>query len=640
VWQVAQTGRLGFIFSIESVITREISGIDDADFLGFLDKHFEATRFKADWNKITPLFGKWKDLDGREIDQGVFIEALAKDFNMTLAYLSYLCESSPGNLHRTMVTMFPTVPSDMQSRYLAMMFFPKIADVFFVYGQMEKLLLFNANNPTGHYKLNLANSCDFAVAQRLILLDRWESVVNRRHDRVDVTQRNNRSHLRNEYHQGRALHLRVKSVAEWSLPEQDIFECDYMSSFRPPPGSQTLSSSLWERLMVTMYRSTCRQCDKIKALRNISHNIFITSMHMRQMVGYFRESIDREEAFVTFYLRIVDMHNQKQFKVRFDAEDELERLQTRLNYTSFFPFIQPENARFTLNFKFHDQRLCSSIIVDMAYKEKLGGGNIKNPVFILPDGTIDDLAMGVPRSWADEKNLPPAGIFKCTYVCSPEDRQISLRKSMAAKYGYMNTDFTDEDINWWTGLNEAGDDVLSLLEFFISRYSNVDEAFREIDGGVGEGGGNTTSNGEITLREFEAGLKDIGCKKFKGKDEMERIANVFRYLDPGGEGSVSLSEWQILDQLWKEFVLSIQEFVQFLIYVFGEDLENAWNQLDDDGSGEMNEQEFFEAVQTIGYFGPARVVFALLDGSDDGNISYDEFIVLEKYRPKPLSRQG
>lgn len=31
-----------------------------------------------------------------------------------------------------------------------------------------------------------------------------------------------------------------------------------------------------------------------------------------------------------------------------------------------------------------------------------------------------------------------------------------------------------------------------------------------------------------------------------------------------------------------------------------------------------------------GYFGPARVVFALLDGSDDGNISWEEFQELEK----------
>lgn len=34
-----------------------------------------------------------------------------------------------------------------------------------------------------------------------------------------------------------------------------------------------------------------------------------------------------------------------------------------------------------------------------------------------------------------------------------------------------------------------------------------------------------------------------------------------------------------------------------------------------------------QAVQAAGYFGPARVVFALLDGSDDGEIALDELLV-------------
>ena len=33
-------------------------------------------------------------------------------------------------------------------------------------------MLFNPQNPTGHYKLKLENSTDFAVAQQLLLLDR------------------------------------------------------------------------------------------------------------------------------------------------------------------------------------------------------------------------------------------------------------------------------------------------------------------------------------------------------------------------------------------------------------------------------------------------------------------------------------
>jgi len=349
------------------------------------------------------------------------------------------------------------------------------------------------------------------------------------------------------------------------------------------------------------------------------------------MVGYFKESEDRLEAFVIFYLRITDMHNQKLFRVRFDSEEEMIQLRTRLGFALFHPFLQPENAKFTLNLKFHDQRISASMLVGLSLKEKMG--NIRDASLVREDGTVVDLVMGIPRGWAEIAKLPPDGTFRCTYVCSPEDRKIDARRQYSEIYGYLKADFTNEDINWWTGLKEPPEDVLDLLEFFISRYNHVDEAFREIDGGVGEGGGNTTSNGELTLREFEAGLKDIKCRKFKGSDEAARIAQIFRYLDPGGEGSVSLNEWQILDQLWKEFVLSIQEFVQFLIFAFGESLEDAWECLDDDGSGELTEEEWNEAVENIGYFGPSRVVFALLDSTDDGNISWDEFKVLEGYRP-------
>ncbi|CAJ1428336.1 unnamed protein product [Effrenium voratum] len=640
IWQVPSAGRVVFNFSVEAQIQASLSGVDDDDYLGFLDTHFELTRFKADRKKIPALFAKWLELLGREEDQHVYLAALAKDFNMSLPYLSYLCSSAPGSVRHTMMTMFPTVPSDTQSRYLAMLCFPRLSDFYVCYGAMEALLLFNAQNATGHYKLDLGNSCEFAVAQRLILLDRWEAVVNKRRARCDVSASANRSQLRNETHQGRDLLLRVKSVAEWSLPEYDIFELDYVSSYRPPAKAQALSDELWESLMVTMYNcKDTRPEDKIKALRSISHLIFIKCMHMRQMVGYFQEAEHREEAFVTFFNRVIDMHNAKQFTVRFDSEEELIRLRSRLGYVTFFPFLQPENAKFVLNLKYNDQRMCASILVDLALHEKYG--NIREYTLINEEGNADPMTMGVPRSWADFAKAPTTGTFKCRYVCAPEDRQVDYRKKLAQSYGFINSIFSEADVAWWTGLNEVGSDVLDLLEFFISRYNNVNEAFHHIDGGVKEGeGGNTTSNGELTLREFEAGLRDIGCHKFKGANEKERIGAVFRYLDPGGEGNVSLQEWQILGQLWKEFVLSIQEFVQFLFFAFGDELEFAWDELDDDGSGELSEDEWFSAVKRIGYFGPARVVFALLDGSDDGNISWDEFQELEKYRPKKKEQQG
>lgn len=136
----------------------------------------------------------------------------------------------------------------------------------------------------------------------------------------------------------------------------------------------------------------------------------------------------------------------------------------------------------------------------------------------------------------------------------------------------------------------------------------------------------------ITRKEFEEGYHEIGCNKFEGPDEHERINAVFRYLDPSGEGEVSREEWAILDQFWKEIKLSIHEFVSFCSRHFGEELANTWAFLDDDGSGEIDQDEWVEAVKKLGYFGPAGPIFNYLDKDDEGTVSLEEFQELEEFR--------
>jgi len=380
-----------------------------------------------------------------------------------------------------------------------------------------------------------------------------------------------------------------------------------------------------------MFASKCPPEDRIAALRSISHNFWITSAHMRSLIGYFQSEQERADVFIIFYMRIVDLHNSKMFRVRFESQEEVKRLQDRLGYASFFPFFQPENARFELDLSKNDQRLCASMFVNLAVKEKFPH-NLHDYGYIRGDGTRDPMPLGVPKSWANFDSIPKEGVFSATYNCAPEYRNFSHRKDIAVQYGFVNgiEDVTDESVLWWTGLTEPPEDVINLLEFFISRYDNIEQPFLDIDGVDG--------NGVITLREFVDGLDNMKCTKFKQqkgqtRTKEQRIDAIFRYMDQGSEGSVSIEEWKVLDQLWKEFDLSIKEFVHFLILAFGEDLLDAWEALDADGSGEMDEEEWKEAVTSIGYFGPASVVFALLDSSDDGNISFDEFEVLEKYKP-------
>merc|ERR1711871_898982 len=133
---------------------------------------------------------------------------------------------------------------------------------------------------------------------------------------------------------------------------------------------------------------------------------------------------------------------------------------------------------------------------------------------------------------------------------------------------------------------------------------------------------------------FKDRLKAMRCRRFKGKQEVERIEAVFRYLDPSGEGSISVTEWSVLEQLWKEIILSLKEFVNFLGRAFGREsgvLVRAWTFFDMNGSGEITAKEWHQIVeQRLDYFGPAMTIFYFLDKGGEGKVSWAEFKELEK----------
>jgi len=624
IYEVLNSGQLTLSFNVEKAMENGIKNIKDDDFNGFLAVHYELMRFRPSFSKIIPLFARWKDLNGRPEAQRTFVNALAKDFNITLPYLEFMAKASPMFLNETMLRLMPCIPLDKMTQYLAVQIFPKMNDYLLISQKMHALLDFNLQNPSGHYKLDLGNCCEYTVAERLLLLDRWEAAVDKRNTRFDVSSRGNGSHIRNEFYQGRSLAMSYTSVAEWKLAESGEFEFDYVSNLRPKQGALCLSDELWEHVLTELYMSDCCHEDKVIVLRTISDNFYITSRHMRMLIGFFKLPEIRSEVFIIFFNRITDMWNAKIWRVRFESKEEVVKLQSRLGYASFFPFLQPENACFELDLSIYDQRLCASMFVLLSIKES--PHNLHDFAWVHADGTPDKMGMGVPRSWAEFKQIPQEGVFSATYMCAPENRNFACRKQLGETYGFFTTDCTSEEVMWWTGLMEPPSDVVDLLEFLIGRYTDLSKPFKDIDG---EGG-----NGQITLKEFVEGMDEIECHKFDGPDKEERIKKVFRYLDPGGEGSVSQDEWDMLNQLWNEFDLSIKEFVYFLTLVFGPDLTVAWKKLDASGDGSLDEEEWIHAVAEIGYFGPAKVVFALLDSTDDGDISWDEFAILEKYIPE------
>lgn len=398
---------------------------------------------------------------------------------------------------------------------------------------------------------------------------------------------------------------------------------------RPPPGVEVLSDKTFNVMLTELSDCTAPPMCKISVLRTLSSNFYLTAMQLRQMLGMFRTKQERAEAFVIFFLRIVDMCNAKVFLVRFGGSDEKLKLQRRLGYAAFFPFIQPENEHFDLDLTFHDQRVCCMLLVTLSLHEK--AGNIREPRYILADGTEDPLTQGVPRSWETYEKVPTSGVFSASYVCAPDDRQFDMRKKLGQTYGYFKITVQPQQVLWWTGLSEPPRDVIVFLEFLIQKTTSADKAFSLVD---------IEGNGIVTLRTLEDAIADMQCDKFDGEDKYDRIEVIFRYLDPGQEGSVTRDEWEVIKQLWNEFEHTVCEYTQFLVRTFGDDLTETWEVLHEelgieDLDAKLDKEMFSKASEDLGYFGPTDIVFHMMNKEDDGLISSSEFLVLNKYKKLP-----
>merc|ERR1719183_1702156 len=99
-----------------------------------------------------------------------------------------------------------------------------------------------------------------------------------------------------------------------------------------------------------------------------SHLLYLTSKQMREFLGGFKDEHQRADAFVTFYLRVVDMWNSKMFRVKIENPDEQWQLQERLGHTLLFPFIQPENMKMIAHFANYDEQVAANALLKLAGK--------------------------------------------------------------------------------------------------------------------------------------------------------------------------------------------------------------------------------------------------------------------------------
>jgi len=420
----------------------------------------------------------------------------------------------------------------------------------------------------------------------------------------------------------------ANSMSEWNLPEYDILELDYSSNRRPGPNRPPLDAATHSKIMVALGQSPCSSKAQIAALRLSSHAIYIDSKQLRSFFGAYKDQESYVELAVTFITRVIDIYNQKLFRVRIEDDHMLFKMRSCIGHVTMFPFIQPEQSFFELNLANREHRLVTNLLVVISKYE--GPANLRNPEYWHEDGVKDPLPQGVPRSWEKLGDIPKGGTLTLTYNCAPENRNFARRKQLLETWGHWPTNFVEKDVLWWSSLKGIPPAVLAYLEFLIAHYPDMRKAFAAIDG---DGG-----NGMISLREFEEAYYRMGCRKFRGANELENVRSIFRYLDPSGEGQVCLDEFMVLDQMFSEVKLSISEFVDFCERMFGDSLGDVFAYLDADNSGEIDKGEWHEACRHIGYLGPCAAIFKFCDKDEEGTISMSEFLVLEEFKKPSLAR--
>ncbi|OLP80408.1 hypothetical protein AK812_SmicGene39185 [Symbiodinium microadriaticum] len=406
-------------------------------------------RFSPSAHKTAQLLYHWELAAEDSQEQLMILEVMAKDFMISSALLQEMCAGNPDMLKSILTRLMHCVSGGISEKFLIMM------------------LIFTPENPTGHYYLDMSNNADYALAEQILVLNQWETRIEERLSYIDTSQYGNRCHLRNMTYAGRRLP--VQDVKQWILPMSDAFAFDYVSCKRPSSTEPTMESQDFDKLLKLLTRRNGTISEiRLKALRSVSTYIFITATQMRQILKSIGraavQSVRKIHSFqVLFFFRVVDMQNEKIFRCAFESPEQLLNVQKSLGFLASFPYIQPDHWTVDLDLTQHDQRRALHCLWTLAEHEKL---EHLTKVVVYTTGT---------------GNILQGNQFLVSYVGGKDTRNWAFRKKLY--------------VQWWSSLTEAPEEVSKFLQLLVGKFSDFDEAFTFMDGGV-------RGNGVINLKEL------------------------------------------------------------------------------------------------------------------------------------------
>jgi len=609
IFQVPHAGRICFTLSTTRAAAPDIYQEGRQKITDSLTTRSQLCKFRLRLDKAVLLVPVFDSLQ----ETMPLIDALAKNFVVEYSHIEIFCKlGSTFMIPKVIQRLLHACSGGSTVRHMCLRLASTQAQYRQILSRAMLVLTFTPSNPSMHYTLDLGEPCDFHIAECLRILDRWEANSALSRGFFDISQRGNLSQVRNERYEQRKPFF--KSLMDWELPLHGKLEFDFVGGPRTAPGTTEMSATVFDEFFQHLLQTNCRAWQQFEALRAVSPYVYLAASQLRQLLGAISDAEVRMHVFHVYFYRLTDIWNVKVCRARFSSDDYAQLLQ-KLGPVKFFPFIQPEQVMLDCDFSIHDEKLAVNLLVMLQQKE---GALLLEPRYIREDGTEDKLVTGVPRAWAKFSDCPRAGTFQAKYFVAPEKRNMKTRTDFLAAFGRWRVgQLKQEDVAWWSSLSDVSLDIIRFLEAMREKYrGNLKEAFRDIDGGGG--------NGLITVQEFEEYCERLDDSRFQGKNRRERFRAIFRYLDATLEGSISGEEWMQLDTVRCELDRQTSELYDFFDWRFG-DMAKAWATLEQSGDGEMSEEEWSLGLKKLGYFGASTELYSVLDTTNDGTINYDEF---------------
>jgi len=474
----------------------------------------------------------------------------------------------------------------------------------------------NYDCPTGHYQLDMLSAADRAVGQHLFVLNAWESALDRRTQRMDLSELGDGSHWRNITHEGGPWKM---DWTRWLPPLEGMLDFDYVSARRPDPKQTPIDLPNFARMLKLLASFDEAPLAKFLALRRCGHRLFLTSAQLRELLCLCKTVDAKLQLSILLYFQVVDIWNAKVFRVLFEPAAS-RQLQQCLGHVVTFLFLQPEGF-VDLSLDQREQRLLAHCLALLQSKEK---STMKDAVLCDKTGRLITLSKGLPKSWENPEKVPSRGAVSATYRCIPEERNISFRKQLQMQFGgWKLVTISKQSVMWCASKAEVPEDVLSLLHHVLREPARNGSHTYSTDAGF-DLLASQVNKTALTRQDLLQALFSWGfLPSIDDELVLHRADAIFDFFVPGRQKFLSRREWSILEELWRETQQQLHDLARFTARKFGsKPTEKLWSAVAGEGEGSLSLAEWSRAIkEKLSFHGPVDQVFAFMDKAGIGTVS-------------------